>query len=259
MKSRKTIFFHASLAVCAAALSACSSPFIRMRNTDPGPVVVKMINVSSPFRGIVCSGAADVEYTEGPLSVSLTGDSALVARYQVLMEDGSLVVRPYDTESLSGFLNGLSDGFKSYDGVTLKVSAPAVNSFLSQGAGDITIRTLKSSDAVSILSQGSGDVRCGEISCSNFTFLTQGAGDLEISKLNAANVSILSQGVGDVNIEGLEAGRLVADSQGSGDILVAGKAGSAKLVTSGTGDIDATNLDCADVTAESRGSGEVSR
>lgn len=232
-------------------------------------IVTRPVAVVSPVHTVSVTSMFDVEYVQGPLKVEIYASDNVVPYIEVTCVNGDLTV--------GCTKRNLSIHFNKQPCV-VKVSAPEVNKFVTNGSGDINIvGDVKSGDEISLYAYGSGDIKAGglitpsvnlmsagsgdidvlDIDSRSLASTTQGSGDIEVKSIKSRSVSIQSLGSGDseLSISGAEIVKCIAN--GSGDIKVSGRCVNADLKTNGSGDIDGDKLVGDNVDAVSNGSGDI--
>ena len=204
------------------------------------------------FSAIHVVGSADVFYTQGPQSVSLTADENLIEYYIVEVEEGKLVVR---TEK------GISLLPKAKSFIT--VSCPDLSGVTITGSGDCTVKEgLKAEGGFDFTVSGSGDLYADSIECKEFTSKVAGSGDVKVDAISceASSMTIIGSGdiavgsisnsdmeirisgSGDVAIGCQDAGDINVRISGSGDVKLWGKARTLQYKVSGSGSVDSKRL-----------------
>ena len=147
---------------------------------------------------------------------------------------------------------------------------------MSQGSGDITIKSIRSSiltvqmagsadvkvedvraTLVNIMTTGSGDFLVQSIDCDVLNFNSGGSGDSKIDKTKCSSANLILSGSGDVMAKGFDSTTINVMSSGSGSTLVSGRCVSANFTSSGTGDINARSLTSESVNLKVSGKGDV--
>lgn len=206
----------------------------------------KTYNLDS-FKAISISNSADVIYSQGTQSVSVSGPQELIDKLDINVKNGTLNIASK---------KGKSGNWYGKEGVKVKVSAPNIKALAISGSGDFFSESNIDMERFSIAISGSGDVTWkGNINCEEFKLAISGSGDVEL-KGSAERVSIACSGSGDVEMENFKAEEVkVANSgsadveiyaskklsvvnSGSGDVEVKGSPEKKSIVNTGSGDID---------------------
>lgn len=238
---KKTIIGAIAVAGICVSMAGC----IRVgesKSKDYGEKVSKTINVTEDFNSIESTGLTDIEFAQGPLSLTLEAPEKLIDKIDIEVKGGVLKVgerKGFEVHNLSNFQN-----------VKLIVSAPSVGTFITSGTGDIDLKRLNVKE-ISIVSNGTGDVELQTARCTKFSAMSHGTGDIEIKHLSCVVAECSTSGTGDITFERLVADRLSGTTSGVGDITVSGECKEANLTSSGTGDINRRGLEITDHTEAS--------
>jgi hypothetical protein len=180
------------------------------------------------FDRISLTGSPDVIVAVGGApSVRAEGDSKLLERLEIRVEDGVLRI---------GYKKGnWSLGWRKDHGpVTVHVSAPAIRGAEVAGSGDIKIDKVVADDFA-------GDIA--------------GSGEIQLASLRARNASFSIAGSGGVTASGTSE-TAEFEIAGSGDVRAGGlQVRSAKVSIAGSGNVETRATQSADV--DIMGSGDV--
>lgn len=168
------------------------------------------VSLAGPYQVIVTVG--------GQPSVQAEGDSALLERTEILVENGRLRIKLQDGYSWSG------DG-----SATIRVTAPSLTE------ADIA---------------GSGDMRVGAFQTARFEGAVAGSGNLTLERVQAEEARFDIAGSGNIDARGSARDARV-DIAGSGNAVLAGlEVQTARISIAGSGNADisasaAANVDIA--------------
>ena len=199
------------------------------------------------FDAISISNSADVEFTQGPQSVSVSGPQELIDKLEVTVEKGSLNIQNK---------KGKSGNWSGNKNLVFKVSAPNLKALAISGSGDFVFASGLKADAFSMTVSGSGDVETkGDLMFGNLSIVISGSGDislrgssdkssivisgsgdLEAEALKCKTVNIVNSGSADIEIYASEKVSVV--NSGSGDVEIEGNPEKKSIVNTGSGDID---------------------
>lgn len=206
----------------------------------------KTYNVED-FSAISISNSADIIYSQGSKSVSVSGPQDLIDKLEVSVRKGSL--------SISN-KKGKSGNWSGKEGLTFKISSPDLSSlvisgscdftfakdhktdnlsFVISGSGDVESKGNLTADKVSIMISGSGDISL-QGSCNKQSLTLSGSGDVENNGLRCKEASVVNSGSADIEVHASE--KLSVMNSGSGDVEVKGSPNKKSIVNTGSGDID---------------------
>lgn len=179
------------------------------------------------FQGVSLAGPHDVIVTVGgPPSVRAEGDSEVLDRLDIRVENGSLRI---GTRRTSNFSFGRHRG-----SATIHVTVPALA-------------------AASI--GGSGDLRINAVEGERFNASIGGSGNMEIGQLRVGQAQLAIAGSGNIRASGAVQ-RAALSIAGSGDIDASGvEARSAAISVVGSGNVRSRATETAEVSV--MGSGDV--
>lgn len=241
---KKSLFtFVAALFIAAMSVSAHETI------TASKNYVTKTVNTGS-FTSIYVTSSIDVEFRQGPLKVQLYVADNLAKYVEVKVSNNALTA--YYNFSGSITINGSNN-------TKLIVSAPNVDTFLTQSSGDITIKSgYVVTGKVSFITQASGDIKALSVKADEVALTTQGSGDIEMSTVDATKAFIITQASGDIDVVSVKAPTVSLMSQASGDIEVKSVNGtSATVLTQGSGDVDVAQLSVTTLDAGAHASGDM--
>lgn len=174
--------------------------------SEQRPVVVAAfdkVELKGPDRVVVRVGAAQ--------SVSIEGDSAVLALMDVAVENDKLVVkRNTRNTNVSG----------DKERATVTVTVPRLAAAAVGGSGDMTVDRVGGGDFAAAVG-GSGDLRIGQAQAGKIEAAVGGSGDLKFDRVEATSVEMAIGGSGTIEVAG-RARSVEATIAGSGDIEAAG-------------------------------------
>lgn len=225
----------------AMALAACSAG----AKEGGGETARRDFQVGQ-FQSISLTGSPDVVVTVGGApSVRAEGDSRLVERLEIRVENGDLKI---------GYREGSSwsFGFSRDRHATIRVTVPSLAAATLIGSGDIRIDRVQG-DRFAGTVTGSGDLQVGQLRATEAVFSVTGSGAIQaVGTAQRSHVELA--GSGDINLGGLESRDATVSVHGSGDVTA--KAMEAARVTlMGSGDVAISGP--ARCQVEKRGSGDV--
>jgi hypothetical protein len=199
------------------------------------------------FEKIALRGSHDVVVTVGGApSVRAEGDTALLDRLEIKVEDGQLVV---GSKRKRGWFSS-SDTNRSK--VVVHVTVPALAAASIEGSGDISIDKVEGESFGGAIG-GSGDLSIGAVRVRSADFSIAGSGGIT-AKGSADSTSISIAGSGDVDTAELQARTAKISVMGSGDVR-ANASDTATVSVMGSGDVTMTGT--AKCTVSKMGSGDV--
>lgn len=248
---KRIISLAAALALIIAAIPAAASTRIKV---VPSKTYVTRVVSCPDFTKLVTNTTIDIEYTVGPKSVKLYAPDNLIDYMQVTSSGSSLTVSWKSGVNLN--ING------SYTAKMI-VSAPAVNDFLTNSTGDITIKSPLNGQGsnYSFVTNSTGDIHMGSVTTTgeHMKLVSNSTGDITANKLQAGNVYLTANSTGDItasSVKGRENAMLHSNS--TGDITVGSVTTEiASLASSSTGDVKVDNLSAEDARIKSRSTGDV--
>lgn len=232
--------------VSTLALAACNlSTDAQGSGESGGRATVQNYNVGE-FEGVSLAGSHDVIVTVGgPVTVRAEGDSKVVERLDIRVENGTLKV---GTKSDRSWTIGFN---KDRAPVTIYVTVPSLKAASVAGSGDLRIDKVEG-DQFSASVAGSGDLQVGALKVNNADFSVAGSGDIRAAG-TAATTKASIAGSGDIDITGLQSRDSNVSVVGSGDVR-AHATQTAQVSIMGSGNV--TMAGGARCTVNKRGSGE---
>lgn len=219
---RKTLLTAAALTLVAA----CSDVMAGTTHIQPSGRNVDRAYQVAGFERVSLAAPYQVNMTVGgQASVSAQGDSALLEKTEILVENGRLVIRLQEGHSWSGAKG------------TINVTAPSLN------AADIA---------------GSGDIRVSPFQTQSFTGSVAGSGNLSLVRLQADEARFNIAGSGDVRAAG-SAEQTNIDIAGSGNARLSSlQAQSAQISIAGSGNADLNATGIAAISIAGSGNANIS-
>lgn len=179
---------------------------------------------TEPFHSVDLHGAADAIVEVGPAnSLTLSGSANVLRKVKTSVTNGMLVI-----EHDHHWYQFGGDGRLS-----LRITAPDLNAFAVQGAGDVQIRGA-TGDALAVVLSGAGEVSAtGTVQSLNARL--NGAGRMDLSKLSAVDATVYLNGAGELQVN--VSGTLEAELNGVGNIRYAGNPQKVQPQINGVGRI----------------------
>ena len=187
----------------------------------------------SGFDKVSAAGPMHVMVAVGPaFSVRAEGPDESLDRYEVVVEHGSLEIRP--THS-----NFWGSSWKGFGPATFNVTLPQLSATSMAGSGDMKVDRVEGS-RFSVSVAGSGKFEIGSLSVDEARFSVAGSGDLTAHG-HAARSNVSVAGSGDVHLRELSSDHANVSIIGSGDAaLTVNQDAHISMVGSGDVDIDGT-------------------
>lgn len=218
-------FLKYSLLLAAATLPIIScSKIVKIHTSKDN--VTKQIEISEAFSSIETYSVADVEYTDGPASVTLIASPELAKTTQVFVKDGVLIVTQDEQ----------SRNFNGGGKAVVKVSYPGIDTFKTLGTGDIEITSLNGKNVI-METAGTGDIECGSVKSTTLMASTHGTGNINLDKVDCTKADFSTNGTGDIEVKHITAQNVFAVTNGTGDITIAGECTYISSLNDGTGEI----------------------
>lgn len=235
----------ALLAAVSLLATACNfGDGAEAKDRDPGPEVARNYQVGA-FDKVAVAGPYEVNVvTGGQPGVSAKGGSNLLDETDVVVEGGTLKIKPkkrngirwnwnngkavftVNTAALHGASIAGSGGVNvdkvagDFDGDVagsgdLKVGSIAGGKVKLAIAGSGDVEAAGKADSVELSIAGSGDMRTGGLASRTADVSIAGSGNVEANASESADVSIM--GSGDVRIQG--GGKCTVSKAGSGNVV----------------------------------------
>ncbi len=162
------------------------------------------------FDKIETTGVYDLQVNVGgKFAIQLSGPKEELAKVDVKVEDGRLLLKQHGHSNLLGIHR---------HGITAKISLPELSGLDVTGVGDAYV-TGVSAEAFSAEVRGVGDVALSG-TCKDLTARVSGIGDFDARKLHCKSANVKVSGIGDVAVyASLVAG---VKSSGIGDVNIYG-------------------------------------
>ncbi len=176
-----------------------------------GPVVTRDVEVST-LTSLATAGANKIIFKQDSLSsLKLTGNEKMIDKYEVMVENGELIVR-------------LTDDRGNYNSntprMTISVSGPSLEEVMLEGIVDFEVEgNIVQEAPMNVYISGVGKFEADEITCGSFDLSLSGIANAEIDK-------IVSKGNSGIDIKG------TGSVEGSIDCV------DLRLKTEGTGSMD---------------------
>ena len=233
-----------ALTALAALASGCNfSGSAEAR--DAGPTVDRTFAVGA-FDRITVAGPYDVKVTTGGKpGVSARGGEAVLAATEVVVENGTLVIRPKGKR-------GMRWAWGKDNQVTMTVTTAAIRGATIAGSGGIDIDRARGDNFEGQVA-GSGDLALGSVEANAAKFEIAGSGGVRAAG-KVARLEVSIAGSGDVDLSALTATDARVSIAGSGNVR-ANATGTAKVSMMGSGNIDVTGGARCEVSKH--GSGDV--
>ncbi|HVF38051.1 MAG TPA: head GIN domain-containing protein [Sphingomicrobium sp.] len=217
----------ASVAVAALLAGGCNFSS-DAKERDAGPQASRTYQVGA-FDKIAVSGPYDVNVVTGAQGgVSAKGGSNLLDETDVVVEDGTLKIRPKKHKGIRWSWKGGKASFT--------VNAAALQGAAIAGSGGIAIDKVAGDFEGDVA--GSGDLKVGAANGGKFKLAIAGSGDIEAAgKVDSVDLAIA--GSGDIRAGGLAARTADVSIAGSGNIA-ANASESADVSIMGSGDVEVT-------------------
>ena len=248
---KRIISLAAALALIVAAIPSAAATRIKV---VPSKTYVSRVVSCPDFTKLVTNTTIDIEYTVGPKSVKLYAPDNLIDYIQVTSSGSSLTV---------SWKSGVNLNINGNYTAKMIVSAPAVNDFLTNSTGDITIKSpLQGGSAdYSFVTNSTGDIYLQSVKTSGIQIklVSNSTGDITAGRLQAGNVHLTANSTGDVKASAV-IGRqyAVLHTNSTGDVIVGNvMTEKAMIASSSTGDVKIENLSADDARINSRSTGDV--
>lgn len=207
-------------AIAAAAIGAAAIAYAfgdlhdidKIGERDKSADIVKAVDLRN-FDKISIKGVYEIEVSVGPeYSIQLSGKQDDVDRAETTVSDGTLVLDQKHRQS------GEKLRRRSHDGITAKISMPALSAIEVGGVVDGKVTGIAAEGFRADLS-GVGDLDL-EGTCTALEARVSGVGDLDADDLKCQTVKVTVAGVGDAKVYASES--VEARVSGMGDISVSG-------------------------------------
>jgi hypothetical protein len=202
------------------------------KEAEPSGQQIKRSYQLAGFDRVALGGPHDVIVTVGGAhSVRAEGDSAMIERLEVKVENGELTIGTKERMSL---------GWKDRKPLTIYVTAPTLSAASIGGSGNIKVDRVEGKSFAAAIG-GSGDIDLASLTVEEASFSIGGSGniravgtaqrsqasiaghgDLELGRLETKQTKVSIAGSGNVSARATEAADI--NIVGSGDVSLAGGA-----------------------------------
>jgi hypothetical protein len=216
------------IAAAAALLAGACHVGIKAEDREPGPEVSRTFEVGA-FDKLAVSGPYEVNVvTGGQGGISAKGGSNLLDETEVVVENGTLKIRPKKR-------NGMH--FNWHDGkVLFTVKAAALHGAAIAGSGGVNVDKVAGDFEGEVA--GSGDLKLASVAGGKIALSIAGSGGVDAAgKADSVDLSIA--GSGDIRAAGLASRTADESIAGSGNVA-ANASESADVSIMGSGDVDVT-------------------
>ncbi len=230
-------------AAAAALLAGACHVGADAEERDPGPEVSRTYQVGA-FDKIAVAGPYEVNVvTGGQAGVSAKGGENLLAETEVVVEGGTLKIKPRKNKGIR---------WNWHDGkAVFTVNVAALHGAAIAGSGGINVDKVVGDFEGDVA--GSGDLRLASVAGGKVKLSIAGSGDVRAAgKADSVDLSIA--GSGDIDTRGLAVRSADVSIAGSGNVT-ANASESADVSIMGSGDVEVTGG--AKCTVSKAGSGNV--
>ena len=240
----------AAILVSTLALAACNMGAHAEESEAGGEGSGKMVQRDyqlAGFDAVGLAGSPDViVMVGGPHSVRAEGDSEVLERLEIKVEDGTLKIGNKNRKGWS--MNWGHDRPKTRIFVTM----PAIRSASVAGSGDVKIDRVQG-ERFNASVAGSGDIEIAQMQVGDAKFSIAGSGGIKAAG-TAQSSSASIAGSGDIDTGAVQVRTASASIMGSGDIRLHASE-TADISIMGSGDVEVAGS--AKCNVNKRGSGEV--
>lgn len=238
------------LAVAMGAMAAGGAALVLEGSDGGAPMIVVAASSAEyngePFENISIIGPQNVVITLGDTpAVRAEGPSEALARYETVVENGQLIIRPR-----APFQNGFTWPRRS--AATFYVTVPSLDALTQDGSGDIRIDRIEGESFTGTIT-GSGELAIAAMQVDEADFTILGSGEL-VAAGTARETRVSIAGSGDVRANGLRSERAEVSIAGSGDVALTVD-NVAQIRIMGSGDVDIAGE--ANCSVSRAGSGDV--
>lgn len=182
-----------------------------------------------PFDNISVVGPQDVVIKLGDThAVRAEGPSEALSRYETVVENGRLTIRPR-TQFQGGF------NWPRRSAVTFYVTVPRLDALALDGSGDVRVDRIEVDSFTGSIT-GSGELAIAAMQVGEADFAIRGSGEL-IAAGSARESRVSIEGSGDVQANGLRSETASVSIAGSGDVALTVD-NEAQIQIMGSGDVD---------------------
>lgn len=180
--------------LAVAAIAVTSVPFLSScrivkvkKNVE---TITRRLDLKD-FNKIEVNGACDLEYTQGPYSVTVTMPKEIGENVITSVNDSLLKIEDDHHGSFSARNRK----------ITVIVSAPDISLLRVNGAGDVDIKNIDT-QVLYMESNGAGDIDIDDSKIANNTVTINGAGKVDMDKIQGETLTINVNGAGKVDVKG---------------------------------------------------------
>lgn len=174
------------------------------------------------FSSINSSGSFDINYRQGSLAVTITGDSHIIKEVSVVVKENILQL-------------SMKKSYSSRLPLVINISSPNIRGMTIKGTSDVVLDNINVAYLLLNLVGAVDLTASGNVL--DLDLNVNGAGDVNVKNLIAKKVTVDLQGSGDVKLTA--EGQLNATLSGAGDIVFFGNPPIINKRVSGVGDIEA--------------------
>lgn len=219
------------------------------RDSDKwGKVTTKEIRLAA-FDKVEINGVVDAIYNNADTCrVTMHGNEKVMENYTFKSEGGVLVVEP-------------KKGLRHSPSLTIHVTSPDLSAYISNGTGDLDIKSHVDFDMITFKLNGTGDIDIDDMACGRLTVESNGTGDIKLrnvecqgsadftvcgvgdvkARVDALDINVTNSGTGDTELD-VNCKNLVAENSGVGEIELEGATTTFTRKTSGLSKIDSKDL-----------------
>lgn len=179
--------------LAVAAIAMTSVPFLSScrivkvkKNVE---TITRRLDIKD-FNKIEMNGAYDLEYTQGPYSVTLIIPKEVEDNISVGVTDSLLKVE----DTRAKFTTRTRK-------ITARISAPVLSLLRTSGAVNVDIKNIDVTNLY-VESNGAGDIDITDSRINNGTITINGAGKLDSEKIHGETLTINVNGAGKVDVKG---------------------------------------------------------
>jgi hypothetical protein len=227
--------------MASVVLAACGSAGAaeQARVANPAASEARQDYPVGAFDSVTAAGPSVVLVSVGgPASVQAQGPAAALAKMEVVVEDGTLMIRPKER-----FRHGYD--WPERERITYRVTVPRLRGATLAGSGNLTVDRVSGGDFAGTLA-GSGHFEIGSLDVEEVTLTTAGSGDLTAHG-KAARATVSVAGSGNVRARGVAARWATVSVVGSGDAQMTATNGATVSIV-GSGDAEISGTDRCTVT-----------
>lgn len=239
----------------ALLLSACSGTGSKSTNQETTVeetitnTIQRILPIHNDFFGITNIGSINIEFTEGPCSVMVEGDSALISTLRYEVDGGLLTLSIPSEENLD------INQYETTPRINAKISCPELRIFSNIGAGNIKLPVLHSSK-IDMGGMGGGSITADSIFCPDFKYQSNSNTKASFKYIEGETAKLLCYGIAPVEANVVMSELTVIDASNQNDLNFKVKSGSIDLIATGSG-TTTVDLEANELTASAQGNGKV--